>query len=259
MKPQAKKNENHSLPENPTVAVDNGTDNLLAAAGIAHDLNNVLTTISGYAEMIREDLPQGSPAGIKAGKILAGVSKAKLLTGEIMALGRYIEQDEKVSDVQKILEDTIDFLKPVMPQSIFIEVDKLSDLQLVQAEPFKLFRIFLNLITNAAGSMEEKGGKLIIKMHYMKTVKLENMFYNIFENNGSVAVIFTDTGTGIDPGVIERIFDPYYTTSARGTGLGLMVVKKLIADIKGGIRVESKVDEGSEFTVYLPAVPGLTR
>jgi len=242
------------LPEGVRANRDSSTDYIMVAAGIAHDLNNVLSTISGYAEMMQDDLPPGSPAEIDAGKILTGVSKAKLLTGELLALGKYNAHPEKASDVPWILQETIDFVKAGLPDNIIIKTDTQSAVPMVQAQPVILFRIFLNIIKNAIRSMEEKGGTLTLKIHFLTAENVKNMFYNIFEPNGCVIVAFGDTGTGMEPEVINRIFDPYYTDKPDGTGLGLMVVRRLIADIRGEITVESKVNEGSEFTVYLPAV-----
>jgi len=240
----------------------------LEVAGLAHDLNNVLATISGYAEMISEDLPADSPLKDDANKIISGIIRAKLLTEEILTLGKYSPNDNKESDVAAILNETMDFLTSVLSDNIMIEKEIPAIRVLVRSVPVKLFRIFLNIFKNAIQSMEKMGGKLSAGIYFPSPGQLDNMLYNIKNRKGNVGnmlyniskhnsfviIYIRDTGQGIDDSAIERIYDPYFTTRKKsgGTGLGLSVVYNLVTEINGTINIISRPGEGTEFHILLP-------
>lgn len=244
------------------------SDILLEAAGLAHDLNNVLATISGYAELIREDLPAGSSLKDDAGRILSGVMRARMITEELLTLGKYSGHEQQETDAADMLTETIDFMVSVKPANILVEKDIPGIRALVVCEPLKLFRIFMNLIKNAFQSMDKNGGKLtagiylpspdqIENMYFSIKNKIsadENMFYNMFSKKSTVVIYFRDTGSGIDSSVIERIYDPYFTTrhASGGSGLGLSVVRKIITEMNGEILVTSSSGDGTEFKILLP-------
>jgi len=259
-------NKSNEDPEDSTRAADIA----LQAAGLAHDLNNVLATISGYAEMIREDLPAGSPLKDDANHIISGIFRARLLTEEILTLGKYSARGDKENDVAAILMETIDFLTSVLPDNIIIEKDIPVIPVLIRCQPVKLFRIFLNIIRNAIQSMENRGGKLSAGLYLPSNEQLDNMLYNIknrkegiknmlyniSEKRRYAVIYFRDTGPGIDKSVIERIYDPYFTKRNKqgGTGLGLAVVRNIVTELNGDIIVTSRPGEGTGFEILLPLV-----
>lgn len=262
-----KKGSGNKSPEDP--ADSTRTSGIaLQAAGLAHDLNNVLATISGYAELLRDDLPAGSPLKDDTDKIISGIFRARLLTEEILTLGKYSDHGIKENDVAGILSETIDFLMPVLPDNILVEKDIPGIRSVIRCEPVKLFRIFLNIIKNAIQSMECFGGKLtagiflpspeqLDNMLYnikSRSNRSENMFYNISVEKSFVAIYFRDTGQGIDESVIDRIYDPYFSKRDKsgGTGLGLTVVRNIVTELNGDIIVTSRPGEGTEFRILLP-------
>lgn len=243
----------------------------LEAAGLAHDLNNVLATISGYAELIREDLPAGSPLREDANKVISGVIRARLLTDELLTLGKYSGRGQKETDVAGILSESLDFLVSLQPRNILVEKNIPEITAVVNCEPVRLFRVFLNIIKNAFQSMEKTGGKLTAGLYLPSPEQLEsmlaeikskrneteNMFYDKFDNKNFVVIFLRDTGSGIDSSVIDRIYDPYFTQRDKqgGTGLGLTVVRKIVTGLNGDIIVTSRSGEGTEFQILLPLVP----
>jgi signal transduction histidine kinase len=228
----------------------------IMAVGIAHDLNSILATISGYAEMLQEDLPKDSQSKEKTAKILTAVSKARSLTDQILDFRKHSDQEKISVNIIDILEETLDFIKPALPPDIMISSDIPGISISVFAETTQLFRMFLNLVTNAVHSMEERGGTLRVSVKVLEGSKVKSLIKRNIIADYYVVVTFKDTGYGMNGSLITRIFDPFFTTreGCEGTGLGLSVVKGIVTELDGDIVVSSKENEGSVFDVYLPVL-----
>ncbi len=124
----------------------------------------------------------------------------------------------------------------------------------VLADPTQLFRVFLNLMTNAIQAMEEEGGTLSVNIEVVKREFVKHELNRAIIADEYVLLSFKDTGEGMEPSVIGRIFEPFFTTRevGKGTGLGLSVIHGIVTEMEGEILVSSKKSEGSEFLVYLP-------
>jgi signal transduction histidine kinase len=225
------------------------------AVGIAHDLNSILATISGYAEMLQEDLPRDSQLTEKTAKILTAVSKARALTDQILDFRKHTDQEKISVNIKEILKETVNFIKPALPPNIIISEDIPGMSISVNADPTQLFRMFLNLITNAVHSMEEMGGTIYASIKVLDGNKVKALIKRDIVADEYVVVTFRDTGYGMDGSMIKRIFDPFFTTreAGEGAGLGLSVVKGIVGEMDGEILVSSKENEGSVFDIYLPA------
>jgi two-component system, cell cycle sensor histidine kinase and response regulator CckA len=226
------------------------------AGGIAHDFNNILTTISGYSEMIQEDLPEYSPLKKQVNKIQGAVNKAKFITKQILTFSRQLEQEKVRTNVSAVLKETIGFVKSAIPSNIKIKSKIPKDNAEVLADPTQLFRVFLNLMTNALQSMEDRGGVLTIDLSIVRGSQVQHELTRNIIADEYVLLSFRDTGTGMDPSVINRIFEPFFTTRevGKGTGLGLSVIHGIVSELEGEILVSSRKEEGSVFYVYLPVV-----
>jgi signal transduction histidine kinase len=235
---------------------DQNTKDDLLVAGIAHDLNNILATISGYAEMLNEDLPKDSALTEKTVKIISAVSKAKALTGQLLDSERHSGHDKKAVNINGILNDTLELFRSSLPPGIKINTDLSEENIMLFADPAQLFRVFFNLVSNAVRSMEEKGGIISVSTYLVKGSRINPPISDDFSDADYVLVTIRDNGSGMHPSLIQRIFEPYYTTRAegKGTGLGLYVVRGIINDLGGKINVSSKENEGSVFDVYLPII-----
>lgn len=224
------------------------------AGGIAHDFNNILATISGYSEMLIEDLPKGSDSSEKVAKIQNAVLKARSITNQILTFSRQVEQEKVSVSVSKVLKETIGFVKSAVPDNIIIR----SRIPLaganVYADPTQLFRVFLNLMTNAIQAMEESGGTLSVFMALVEGKQIKHELNKDIVADEYVLLTFKDTGKGMEPSLISRIFEPFFTTRevGKGTGLGLSVIHGIITEMEGEILVSSKKEKGSIFYVYLP-------
>jgi signal transduction histidine kinase len=224
------------------------------AGGIAHDFNNILATISGYSEMLQDDLPKNSLLSDKVRKIQGAVNKAQSLTNQILTFSRQVEQEKIPVSVAEVVKDTIGFLKSALPHNITVKSRITRKNANVFADPTQLFRVFLNLMTNAIQAMEENGGTLSVNMTvtYRKLV-MHELNKDIVADE-YVLLTFKDTGKGMDPSLLGRIFEPFFTTRevGKGTGLGLSVIYGIISELEGEILVSSQKGKGSVFYVYLP-------
>ncbi len=223
------------------------------SGGIAHDFNNILFPIIGFAEMLREDLPQGSPEQEKIIQILGASLRAKELVKQILEFSRQNDQEPKPVRLQSILKEALNLLKSSIPATIGIQTDIDSDCDMVFADPTQLHQIIMNLATNAFHAMQESGGQLKMTLKQTEIDSTPEGFSDL--RQGSYAVLkVIDTGIGINKDVMDKIFDPYFTTkeTGKGTGLGLSVVMGIVKSCQGDIHVYSEPGKGTEVHVYLP-------
>jgi len=222
--------------------------------GIAHDLNNILTTISGYAEMMAEDLPENSPFKDTTIRIVSAVARARSLTDLMLASEKQNKEDKIAVNVNDVLKESIDFIRPSLPPEITVNCDiPLTEVS-VFAEPLQLLRVFFNLITNAVHSMEGRGGILSVGVRVLGRNEVKSVIKKYLVSENYVAISFNDTGSGIDTSLKGKIFEPYFTTKEQGmgTGLGLSVVMEIVNTLNGEVQVSSDKNYGTVFDIYLP-------
>jgi len=225
------------------------------AGGIAHDFNNILFPLVGYAEMLKEDLPTDHRFQANADTMLSSALRARDLVQQILTFSRKSTSEIKPLKLQLIVKEVLKLLKSSIPKTIKIQQNIDSDCGLVNADPTKFHQIVMNLATNAYHAMEETGGKLII------TLKQIHVEQDIQENSdllpGTYArLTVEDTGIGMEKKVMDKVFDPYFTTkeAGKGTGLGLPVVHGIVKECNGDIRIYSESGKGTSIHVYLPIV-----
>jgi PAS domain S-box-containing protein len=223
------------------------------AGGIAHDFNNLLFPILGLSELLLEDLPSTSIEYRNVHQILKAGKRGADLVKQILTFSRQSEHQVKPVRLPRILKEVLKLGRSTIPSNIEIVHDIQSDCGLVVADPTQLHQIAMNLITNAYHSVEQTGGKISLQL---KEIELTNGdLEGSSIDTGQYAVLsISDTGCGIDPSVMDKIFDPYFTTKeqGKGTGLGLAVVYGIIKEYRGDIKVYSEVGKGTTFNVYLP-------
>lgn len=218
-------------------------------AGIAHDLNNILTAIDGFAELACEQA--SSPeAVIEAGSMIRhSVKRAANLTAQLSQFARGGQLLLEKVDLAASLEEICAFLRKLLPESIYLQTRWLGKVY-VLADREQLFRVLLNLTLNACDAMPE-GGELTIELS-KEQVCLE-VANRLEVSPGEYAkIMVADTGIGIPASLQDRIFEPYFTTKKRSSGLGLATVYGLVRGLGGAIEVETNQPRGSRFTIYLP-------
>ncbi len=224
------------------------------AGGIAHDFNNILGAMIGYAEMVREDSPEGSLAAQDLDQVLAAGSRAKALVKQILAFSRQTEANKIPLQPVILVKEATKMLRSSIPATIAIEQSLQRDCGLINADPTQIQQILINLCTNAFHAMEEKGGVLTIALQRISVTETDVSDLQPAEPGDYVQLTVADTGTGISPEILEKIFDPYFTTKevGKGTGMGLAIIHGIVTSYGGFIHVASQPGKGSVFRINLP-------
>ncbi|MBN2123377.1 MAG: PAS domain S-box protein [Deltaproteobacteria bacterium] len=225
------------------------------AGGIAHDFNNILGIIIGYAEMMEMfDAPAEGPMRSRLNEILKASHRAKDLVHQILTFSRQSEQERKPVQVAYILKETVKFLRASLPATIEIRQRIESNEGAVLADPTQMHQVLMNLCTNAAHAMREKGGVLEVFLEDEFVAPAHPEEQLDLKPGPYIKLTVSDTGSGIPEEVLARIFDPYFTTKGKGegTGLGLAVVHGIVKTCGGAIRVASRPGEGTSFGIFFP-------
>ncbi len=223
------------------------------AGGIAHDFNNVLSPIVGYAEMLMEITRGDSLQQKYARAILGSASRASDLVKQILAFSRQRQSDKTPVKIQDIIREVLDLTRHSIPTSIEIRADIDSSCRPVMANPGQIHQVLMNLIVNAHHAMEADVGIIAIGLNEIELVGDRLPSVEIAPGN-YIDLSVSDTGTGMDPAVMMKIFDPFYTTKeiGKGTGLGLSVSYGIVREHEGLIDVSSTPGQGATFHVFLP-------
>ena len=229
------------------------------AGGIAHDFNNILSAIIGYTEITK--LKIDKPALHRyLDQVLNACDRAKNLVAQILTFSRVTELERRPVDMSSITKEAIKLLRATIPSIIEIRFETSSDVHAVLADPTQIHQVLINLCTNAAHAMRERGGLLGVELENME-ISPEMTHSRLDLSPGSyVMLTVRDTGVGMVPEVMHRVFDPFFTTKEKGegTGLGLSVVYGIVKEFGGSITVHSEPGAGSIFRVYLPAITDMT-
>jgi PAS domain S-box-containing protein len=234
------------------------------AGGIAHDFNNILGAIIGFAELTIQDAGLKDEVTQNAHEILRASARAKDLVSQILTFSRRSPEERKPVRLQLLVKETVRMLRGSLPATIEIKTRVDRDCGVVMGDPSRFHQVLVNLCTNAFQAMSEDGqvpGKS--RRESVLDVSLDRVTLNAGDAGRYgvtpgpyVRLKVSDTGTGIEPAILGRIFEPYFTTKAQGegTGLGLAVVRSIVTAAEGGILVFSEVGRGSCFEMVFPEV-----
>lgn len=225
------------------------------AGGIAHDFNNILAAILGYSEMAKDDTPEFSPARHYIEEVVKAGCRAKDLISQILTFSRKSQNERTPVIINRIVDEALKMLRASLPATIEIRKDLSAELA-VLADPTQIHQILINLCSNAAHAMEDKGGIIRVSLTLVELTEKDMEGDPHLKPGRYAALSVSDTGTGITKDVLERIFDPYFTTKdvGKGSGMGLSVVHGIVKSNNGKIHVDSVMGKGSTFTVYLPSI-----
>ncbi len=225
----------------------------ILAGGIAHDFNNILGSILGFTQMALLDSPPNSKTRQRMEQVFKAANLAKDLVRQILTFSRRSDDSPQVIQVAPIIKETLKFLKALLPANIEIRQD-LADLDgTVMADPTQIHQVLMNLCTNGAQAMAPGGGILSVGL-FRQVLGTDDARENDLAPGSYVVISVSDTGVGIESHLLDRIFEPYYTTKqiGEGTGMGLAVVHGIVKEYEGGVIVDSLPGESSIFRVYLP-------
>ncbi len=222
--------------------------------GIAHDFNNILSAIIGYAELAGDDMHPESEAADSIMEVLKSAGRAKEMIAHLLAFSRQEEAKTEVIELADHVRESIRFLRSYIPRSIKISENITGERTTMIAVPGQIHQIVINLGTNAMHALNREDALIQIDLDQVSFTSDEMKSFPELEQGQYLKVSVTDNGTGIDPAILENIYDPYFTTKAanEGTGLGLSVVYSIVEYHKGAIRIESEIGKGTTFHIYLP-------
>jgi two-component system NtrC family sensor kinase len=214
------------------------------AAGVAHELNNPLTTVAGFTELVLQDMQSGNGSRSDLELVLKEAQRARAVVRRLLDFARQSDSVRIRSDINEVMDEVLTLVNHLLQTNgVELECKFTRGMPWVRIDRNQIKQVCLNLIHNALHAMP-KGGRLCLQTASQKRDRRTWIVFSIRDN-----------GIGIPPEQKERIFEPFFTTRSGtgGTGLGLSVSYGIVADHGGFIEVESQVDVGSVFTVWLPA------
>jgi nitrogen-specific signal transduction histidine kinase len=226
------------------------------AGGVAHDFNNILTAVAGYTELLLGCTGMEDPRRRDVEEIKRATDRARALTSQLLALSRRQVLRPKVICINNVINIMANMLRRVIGEDIELVLDLDDGLAKVMADPGQLEQVILNLTINARDAMPD-GGRLTVRTKHIHLD--EELSLSIPDARPGVYVLLeiTDNGVGMERAVLERIFEPFFSTkeAGRGTGLGLATVYGIVKQHQGSIVAESEPGAGSSFRIYIPVHP----
>ena len=228
------------------------------AGGIAHDFNNILAIILANAQILEFSGAISSESKETLNQIIIASKRARELVRQILAISRRGRQEKIIMNLKPIVKETIGLLRASLPATIRLEAHIAADTGMLLADPTQMQQVLMNLCTNAAHAMEKEGGTLKVTLSDTHIGQNDAPLEPDYPPGEYVKLTVSDTGHGMQPWILKRIFEPYFTTkeTGKGTGLGLSVAHGIVKSHGGAVKVSSVVRKGSVFEIYLPRVKG---
>jgi PAS domain S-box-containing protein len=225
------------------------------AGGVAHDFNNILGVIMGYSDLALSKTPENNVVHAHLKHIRKASTRAKDIVQQLLMFSKKVGPKKQLLSISPVIKDALSFLRSTLPTSINI-IDNLSISDgMIHADPIQMHQVIINLFVNAAEALEKRIGTITIDGRKEHIVDGSHPSFKNIHEGTYIIVSVTDNGPGISPEIIDRIFDPYFTTrdTSKGSGMGLAVVHGIIDNHGGAIAVSSKPGKGTSFTFALPA------
>ena len=229
----------------------------LFAGRVAHDFNNLLTAMIGYCDLLLQRHRIGDPSFADLAEIKRSAVQAAALVRQLLVYSKQQPSNPKYLDVVDSLTETSTLLKRITGEQIKLEISHAPDLGYIYIDPVNFTQVIMNLCINAKDAMEGKG---VLKITTRVETLLEKTRFvdDVVEAGDFIVISVSDTGCGIKPEHLSRIFDPFFSTKQNvvgsGTGLGLATVYGIVSKSKGLIKVDSEVGKGTTFKIYFPRV-----
>lgn len=224
------------------------------AGGIAHDFNNILAAIIGYSELVLADVPEDGELNSNAAQVVQAGLRARDLVKQILAFSRRSEQQRNPLRLGSLVKEAIKLLRSSLPATIQVITHIPRKEPTVLADPTQIQQVLMNLCTNAAQAMHPAGGQLKVEVYEEELAEGDLTSLWRIQPGPYLALDISDTGQGMEPDILSKIFEPYFTTKepGEGTGLGLAVVHGIVTSHGGALHVSSKKNKGTTFRIYLP-------
>ncbi|MBD3290741.1 PAS domain S-box protein [candidate division KSB1 bacterium] len=225
------------------------------AGGIAHEFNNVLGIIIGNTELGLLDVEKWHPVAENLNEIKLASLRAKDVVKQMLSFSRKMDIKREPVDIRIIIKESIKLLRASIPTTIQLRQKFSEKVDTLVADPTQIHQLVINLCNNAAQAMSDNGGTLTIELSNITLTNKTAPAHSNLRPGNYVQLSVRDTGHGIPPDALDKIFDPYFTTkdAGKGTGMGLAVVHGIVKAHEGVIDVESSVGSGTAFHIYFPA------
>lgn len=228
------------------------------AGGVAHDFNNLLTVITSFAEFAVDELKDADPLKSDLVQILDAANRGSSLTKQLLAFSKKQVLEPVILDVNELLRDLEKMLDRLIGENIFFEMMYEKNIGMIHADPAQIDQVIVNLVVNARDAMPNGGSISLQTTNFF--VDEEFVSLHPYASFGEfVRIRISDTGRGMSEAIMERIFEPFFSTKPhqKGTGLGLSTVYGIVKQSNGIIEVESVLGQGSIFNVYFPRAEGV--
>ena len=227
------------------------------AGGVAHDFNNVLSTMLGHCCLIQDDLHNPESISFSLSEMEAAIDRAKEMTDQLFAIAGKGEPTLKKVDLQKLVEETCKLVKGVLSKNAKLTFEFSADLPQFSADAMQIRQVIMNLLTNASDALEDAPGEILVKTG---SVDLQNPAdFSPFAPKGTLPGQFvflevSDTGCGMSAEIVQKVFLPFFSTKRNGRGIGLASSCRIAKRHGGFLRVESTPGQGTCFKAYFPLV-----
>jgi CheY-like chemotaxis protein len=224
------------------------------AGGVAHDFNNILTGILGCSELALSELPRSHPAAEELRQVIASAERASGLVRQILTFSRKRTPEKKVLILEPIVRETLKLLRATAPAAIELVAELPPGVPPVLADPAQMHQALLNLCTNALHAMGRGPGRLRVVLAAAEPPAALRQEHSQWPTGPLVCLTVADTGHGMAAAELARVFEPFFTTKdpGVGTGLGLSVVHGIMQIHDGAVTVESELNKGTVFRLFLP-------
>ena len=222
--------------------------------GIAHEINNIVGIILGNAELAMLDVPKSDPAGECLQEILTASFRAKEVVRQIMTFARKTPDTRKPIDICETVKKSMKLIRSTIPSTIEIRRRISCESEIVLANPTEINQILMNLCSNSVHAMGDETGVLEVMLEPVVLDEQAASHYDRLTAGEYVRLSVKDSGSGIDPDIMDRVFDPYFTTKDvdKGLGMGLAVVFGIVEKHNGLITLTSEIGKGTTAEVWLP-------
>jgi len=223
------------------------------AGGIAHDFNNILSGIFSFSQLALRHIDNPERARKDIGYISQGSQRAADLIQQILTFSRKTEYQKQTIELYDVVKEALKLLRSSIPATIEIQ-DNVDSKARVLADPTQMHQVIMNLCTNAYHAMRKKGGVLIVELNEVEVSEQEMQADVNLLPGAYLKLVVSDTGCGMENNILEKVFDPYFTTkeTGKGTGFGLALVQAIVEEHDGYVKAFSIPEMGSSFSVYLP-------
>ncbi len=227
----------------------------ILAGGIAHNFNNILTSILGYAQILLEFGNLDDLSRQRVLNIESSARKAGIMIAQMLRFARREPHEMLTIDLHDVINDTVKLFEGALPKTITFNLALDKNTYIIRGDPNRLEQVIMNLLVNAKDAMQE-GGVLTMSTCFVDAETGHGDIPAFVTPARYVVLSISDTGTGIPAEILPRIFDPFFTTKekGKGTGLGLATVYGIVKDHKGYVDVKSVAGKGTTFDIYFPVI-----